>query len=372
MKRLPRTAVIAFVSPAPHRLQRATAATTATRSATTPSTTRSTTSTRATLPHSRRSSAEAKKLQADAPDEVKRRLRRHHRRVRRTRPAPTRRQVRRRRGQRSRSTTRTTATWSIRAPELPRELSLTMPDQPDHPDQPDRRRTRRASGRRPHAHRWPSQPAGRGRSSAGQRPGPRLRSTRGRTCFRRRSSPDATASRCSSRSRCVIAARDRRRRRLPGAARRRRGHPRGLLRRVARPDGRRRPDGRPSAAPDAATADKLKTAMDRAPNAVADDWKKLDDAISSSQSGSPDMSDRRCQALQFAARDRRRRADQVRLAIGYRAYRWPVKRVAWSLSRCRARRHSTDCVANVDAVWHGAGECHTATLPRTVETVERT
>jgi hypothetical protein len=41
---------------------------------------------------------------------------------------------------------------------------------------------------------------------------------------------------------------------------------------------------------DATTADKLKTAMDLAPNAVADDWKKLDDAISSSQSGSPDMS----------------------------------------------------------------------------------
>ena len=30
---------------------------------------------------------------------------------------------------------------------------------------------------------------------------------------------------------------------------------------------------------DAATADKLKTAMDLAPNAVADDWKKLNDAI---------------------------------------------------------------------------------------------
>ena len=42
---------------------------------------------------------------------------------------------------------------------------------------------------------------------------------------------------------------------------------------------------------DAATADKLKTAMDLAPNAVADDWKKLNDAISSSQSGSPDMSE---------------------------------------------------------------------------------
>ena len=31
--------------------------------------------------------------------------------------------------------------------------------------------------------------------------------------------------------------------------------------------------------------------MDLAPNAVADDWKKLNDAISSSQSGSPDMSE---------------------------------------------------------------------------------
>jgi hypothetical protein len=41
---------------------------------------------------------------------------------------------------------------------------------------------------------------------------------------------------------------------------------------------------------DASTADKLKTAMDLAPDAVAGDWKKLNEAIQSGQSGSPDMS----------------------------------------------------------------------------------
>ena len=42
---------------------------------------------------------------------------------------------------------------------------------------------------------------------------------------------------------------------------------------------------------DAGTADKLKAAIDLAPDAVADDWKKLEKAVEDSQSGSsPDMS----------------------------------------------------------------------------------